>query len=125
VPAGSEEDLWLSLIEHIVLPAAAAFKPDLLLVSAGFDAHVNDPLAGCRLSTESFAHMSRLVRDFATASAVPLGLVLEGGYNIPVLAQCVPVTLAALTDTVPAESVAPDPILTSRAAAQLGRYWQL
>jgi acetoin utilization deacetylase AcuC-like enzyme len=125
VPAGSEEDLWLSLLEHVVLPAAATFKPDLVLVSAGFDAHVDDPLAGCRLSTESFARMARQVRDFATSSAAPLGLVLEGGYNIPILAQCVPVTLSALSDTVPAESVAPDPILTSRAAAQFGRYWPL
>jgi acetoin utilization deacetylase AcuC-like enzyme len=125
VPAGSEEDLWLSLLEHVVLPAATAFDPDLVLVSAGFDAHVDDPLAGCRLGTESFARMARQVRDFATASRAPLGLVLEGGYNIPVLARCVPATLAALTDEIPAESVASDPILTARAAAQIGRYWSL
>lgn len=98
VPAGSEEDLWLSLLERIALPAAAAFKPDLVLLSAGFDAHRDDPLAGCRLHTESFARMARRVRDFAAAAAVPLGLILEGGYNIPVLAECVPATLAALTD---------------------------
>ena len=49
VPAGSEEDLWLSLIEHIVLPAAEQFEPELVLISAGFDAHRDDPLAGCRL----------------------------------------------------------------------------
>jgi acetoin utilization deacetylase AcuC-like enzyme len=98
VPAGSEEDLWLSLLEHIALPAAAAFKPDLVLLSAGFDAHRNDPLAGCCLHTESFARMARHVRDFAAAAAVPLGLILEGGYNVPVLAECIPATLAALTD---------------------------
>ena len=45
VPAGSEEELWLSLIEHIVLPAARAFDPQLVLISAGFDAHLADPLA--------------------------------------------------------------------------------
>ena len=47
VPAGSEDDLWLSLVEHIVLPAGREFEPDLVLVSAGFDAHRDDPLAGC------------------------------------------------------------------------------
>ena len=52
VPAGSEEDLWLSLVEHVVLPAAVAFEPELVLISAGFDAHRLDPLASCRLETE-------------------------------------------------------------------------
>jgi acetoin utilization deacetylase AcuC-like enzyme len=125
VPAGSEEGLWLSLLEHIVLPAAKVFEPDLVLVSAGFDAHVEDPLAGCRLNTQSFARMARQMRDFAAAAHIPLGLVLEGGYNIPVLAECVPATLAALTDDTPAESAAADPLLTSRAAARIGRYWPL
>jgi acetoin utilization deacetylase AcuC-like enzyme len=125
VPAGSEEELWLSLLEHIVLPAARAFEPDLVLVSAGFDAHIEDPLAGCRLSTESFASMARDMRDFIAAAGIPLGLVLEGGYNIPVLAQCVPTTLAALSDDTSAESLASDPLLTSRAAAHIGHYWPL
>ena len=49
VPAGSGEELWLSLVEHVVLPAARAFAPDLVLVSAGFDAHRADPLADCAL----------------------------------------------------------------------------
>ncbi len=111
VPAGSEEDLWLSLLEHLALPAAAAFKPDLILVSAGFDAHLDDPLAGCRLRTESFARMARQLRDFASSASIPLGLVLEGGYNVAVLAECVPATLAALTDGMPAESVARHPLL--------------
>ena len=53
VPPGSEEELWLSLIEHVIVPAAASFDPDLVLVSAGFDAHREDPLASVRLETES------------------------------------------------------------------------
>jgi acetoin utilization deacetylase AcuC-like enzyme len=59
VPAGSEEDLWLSLLEHIVLPVAEAFEPELVLISAGFDAHREDPLASCRLEAGSFAEMAR------------------------------------------------------------------
>jgi len=125
VPAGSQEDLWLSLLEHVVLPAAGAFGPDLVLISAGFDAHREDPLAGCRLETDSFARMARHVRDFARELSVPLGVVLEGGYQPRVLAECVQATLEALTDELPAERAAPAAPLTSHAAAQLARYWPL
>ena len=86
VPAGSEADLWLSLIEHIVLPAAQAFDPDLVLISAGFDAHREDPLADCLLEADSFADMARHVRDLAGRLNVPLGAVLEGGYEPAALA---------------------------------------
>jgi acetoin utilization deacetylase AcuC-like enzyme len=127
VPAGSEQELWLSLLEHVVLPAAGAFAPDLVLVSAGFDAHREDPLAGCRLETESFAEMARHVRDFAAAANVPLGVVLEGGYAPSVLSECVRATLAALAGEGEARSVAPALRHPShaRAAAQVGRYWAL
>ena len=45
VPPGSGDDVWLAMVEHVVVPAARAFKPQLVLVSAGFDAHRDDPLA--------------------------------------------------------------------------------
>jgi acetoin utilization deacetylase AcuC-like enzyme len=125
VPTGSEEELWLSLIEHIVLPVALAFEPELVLVSAGFDAHREDPLASCCLETDSFAQMARQVRGLATSLGVPLGAVLEGGYRPAVLADCVQETLTALADDAPAQSTAPEPLLTPRAAAQIGRYWPL
>jgi len=125
VPAGSEEELWLSLLEHVVLPTAVAFGPDLVLLSAGFDAHLEDPLASCRLQTGSFAEMARHVRDMAAAADAPLGVVLEGGYNQRVLAECVGETLVALTGEEPARSAAPESLLTSRAAAHVGHYWSL
>jgi len=125
VPAGSEEDLWLSLIEHIVIPAAQAFEPDLVLISAGFDAHRKDPLADCRLETASFAEMARHVRDLARQRGAPLGAILEGGYEPVALADCVQQTLAALSGDEPARSAAPEALLTSRAAAQVSHYWPL
>ncbi len=125
VPGGSEEELWLSLIEHIVLPAATEFGPDLVLVSAGFDAHLDDPLADCRLRAGSFAEMARQVRDMAAGLGVPVGAVLEGGYDTAALAECVSVTLAALGGEGKATSAAPEALLTSRAAAHIGHYWQL
>jgi len=125
VPAGSEADLWLSLVEHIVLPVAAAFDPDLVLLSAGFDAHHADPLASCRLDARAFAQMARHVRAFAHERGIPLGAVLEGGYAPHALAQCVAVTLAALADDEPAESAAPEPFFTARAAAHVAHHWEL
>jgi acetoin utilization deacetylase AcuC-like enzyme len=96
VPAGSEENVWLSLLEDEVLPAAAAFKPQLVLISAGFDAHRDDPLAECRLEASSFARMASLTRDAASDWQAPIGAVLEGGYNLSALAESVVATLAAL-----------------------------
>ena len=125
VPAGSEEELWLSLLEHIALPVAEKFEPDLILISAGFDAHRADPLANCRLEAGSFAEMARHVRGLAAQLDVPLGAVLEGGYEPTALAECVRETLTALSGDGPAISAAPEALLTSRAAAHVGHYWPL
>jgi acetoin utilization deacetylase AcuC-like enzyme len=125
VPAGSEEFLWLSLLEHIVLPVAQEFEPDLVLISAGFDAHRDDPLADGRLDAASFAEMARHVRALAEELDVPLGAVLEGGYEPVALAECVQETLTALSGEEPPRSAAPEPLLTSRAASYISHHWQL
>jgi acetoin utilization deacetylase AcuC-like enzyme len=96
VPAGSGEEVWMPLLEDDVLPAAAAFEPQLVLISAGFDAHRDDPLAECRLEASSYARMASLVRDAASAWGAPIGAVLEGGYDLPALADSVVATMAAL-----------------------------
>jgi acetoin utilization deacetylase AcuC-like enzyme len=97
-PAGSEEDLWLSLLEREVLPAASRFEPQLVLISAGFDAHRDDPLAECRLETSTFARMAGMVREAAEGWGAPVGAVLEGGYDLAALAESVVATMAALGD---------------------------
>ena len=129
VPAGSCEPLWCALLEQVVLPAAGAFSPDLVLVSAGFDAHAEDPLAHCRLSTGSFARMAALVADAAAGWGSPLGLVLEGGYDRDVLADCVIATMGALTGERPAGDGEPEPpepaSLLAAAREQVGRHWPL
>jgi acetoin utilization deacetylase AcuC-like enzyme len=125
VPAGSEELLWLSLIEHIAIPVAQEFNPDLVLISAGFDAHRDDPLADCRLDAASFAEMARHVRALTEEFDVSLGVVLEGGYEPTALAECVRETLTALSSDRPPRSAAPEPLLTSRAASYVGHHWQL
>jgi acetoin utilization deacetylase AcuC-like enzyme len=98
VPGGSGEELWLELLDEAILPAGREFAPDLILVSAGFDAHRADPLAGCRLEVSSFAQIALRVRELAAELGVPLGGVLEGGYDIGALAECVVAILAAWGD---------------------------
>jgi acetoin utilization deacetylase AcuC-like enzyme len=98
VPPGSGEREWLGLIEGAVAQAAAEFDPDLLLVSAGFDAHRADPLAGCELETASFAAMARRVRAIARDAGAPLGLVLEGGYHVPSLVESLLATMEAVAE---------------------------
>ncbi len=133
VPPGSAGPLWLALIEQVVLPAAVAFEPELVLVSAGFDAHVKDPLADCRLQTSSFVEMAERVRAMVAAAGIPLGVVLEGGYDSDVLAECVCATLPALAGNTlrggteePARAQEPASVqLIARAREQVGRYWPL
>ncbi len=125
VPAGSDGELWLSLLEHVVIPAAAAFRPELVLISAGFDAHRADPLGGCLLESSDFARMARHVRDLAQQADAPIGAVLEGGYDPPALAESVIATMRALAGDDAAESIAPDRIYTRQAASYVGHHWDL
>jgi len=86
--AGTGDEAYLDAfagVEH----AVAAFEPELLLVSAGFDAHVADPLAQLRLSTELFAELARR----ASALAPRVAAVLEGGYNLDTLPDLVAAAL--------------------------------
>jgi acetoin utilization deacetylase AcuC-like enzyme len=119
VPAGSDEEVWLSLLEHVICPAALAFAPELVLVSAGFDAHRDDPLGGCLLEAESFGEMARHVRELGA----PVAAVLEGGYEPTALAASVAATLAGLAGDRPADSIAPEMIYTPRAAAWVAHHW--
>jgi acetoin utilization deacetylase AcuC-like enzyme len=125
VPSGSDEEVWVSLLEHVIVPVGLEFRPELVLISAGFDAHHADPLGGCRLEADSFAQMARHVRDMAAALGAPIGAVLEGGYDPGALAESVLATISALDHGPSAESIAPDPMITSRVAAHVGHFWTL
>jgi acetoin utilization deacetylase AcuC-like enzyme len=77
----------------VVEPAIRAFDPDLLFVSAGFDAHEADPLADIRLGDADFTWMA----ERAAALAPRVGAVLEGGYNIETLPRLVGAALAGFS----------------------------
>jgi acetoin utilization deacetylase AcuC-like enzyme len=96
VPPGSGEAEWLALLDEALAPRAAEFDPDLVLVSAGFDAHREDPLAGCELESASFAALASRVLAIARASGAPLGVVMEGGYHVPSLVESLLATMEAL-----------------------------
>jgi acetoin utilization deacetylase AcuC-like enzyme len=81
LPAGSGDDELLGALDDLVAPALAGFAPELLLVSAGFDAHVADPLAQMELSEDGFRELARRSATFAPRVAA----VLEGGYNLETL----------------------------------------
>jgi acetoin utilization deacetylase AcuC-like enzyme len=96
VPAGSGDAVFGSLVQHVVVPLARRYAPELVLVSAGFDAHADDPLAGCVVTDAGYATMAASVRALADDLAVPVGVVLEGGYALGALARGVTTTLEVL-----------------------------
>lgn len=97
LPAGAGSRQWRAAMEARVLPALDAFAPELILVSAGFDAHRADPLAGMELETEDFAWAGRRLRELAVRHCRgKLVSTLEGGYDLHALAGSVVAYLAAL-----------------------------
>lgn len=98
LPAGSGDNEYLAVTEHLVLPALRAFDPQLVIVSAGFDAHRRDPLGMMRVTTAGFVAMYRLLLDELDRNRTPHLFVLEGGYNLPALGECVAALLKELTD---------------------------
>ena len=119
VPPGAGDATWVSLVAHVVAPLARAFAPQLVLVSAGYDAHADDPLGGCRVSDEGFAAMAAHVRAVAEGAGAPLALVLEGGYDLAALARSLTATLDVLG--APAAPAAPDVPVHPLAAEATGR----
>jgi acetoin utilization deacetylase AcuC-like enzyme len=83
--AGSGDEQYLHAFDHTVAPAVAAFQPDLVLVSAGFDAHEDDPLAGMNVTESGFRELAKRCTTLAPRTAA----VLEGGYNLATLVQLV------------------------------------
>ena len=125
VPKGSDEEVWLSVLEHVIVPIGLEYRPELVLISAGFDAHRADPLGECQLESESFGAMARQIRDLAAEAKAPLGAVLEGGYDLGSLGAGVTATIAGLRPGEEANSIAPEQIVTPRAASHFGHRWNL
>jgi acetoin utilization deacetylase AcuC-like enzyme len=86
--AGSVDKDYVDAFQTHILPALHGFRPEILFISAGFDAHKDDPLAGIHLTEESFARMTNMLLDGTKESCEGRVVsVLEGGYNLQALAR--------------------------------------
>ena len=96
--AGAGDAEYLRAFQERLCPAALAFRPDFVLVSAGFDAYEHDLLGGMKVTTRGFAELTRIVKEIAgRCCRGRLVSVLEGGYDLEGLAACVEAHLRVLT----------------------------
>jgi acetoin utilization deacetylase AcuC-like enzyme len=121
VPPGSGSDEFLSLVQTVVAPIAREWMPGLLCVSAGYDAHRDDPLANCQVDDTGYGDMSATMRDLAGELEVPVLICLEGGYSLGALSRSVIATLEGFSGdhkprVAPAEPAAPY-------RQRLARFW--
>jgi acetoin utilization deacetylase AcuC-like enzyme len=97
LPPGAGDREYLQTLDEIIGPRVDEYRPELLLVSAGFDAHRDDPLAGMNVSERGFADIASRMREWAdTLTEGRLVLILEGGYHQQALARSVAATIRAL-----------------------------
>jgi acetoin utilization deacetylase AcuC-like enzyme len=130
LPGGASDADYGMLFEELFLPVAQAYRPQLILVSAGFDPHRNDPIGGMMLTERGFAAMCSAMRALAESVCDgKLVLLLEGGYSLEGLSQSVHACVEVLTgrgDSFPTGSTSSD---TRAALAQsrerLKPYWSV
>jgi acetoin utilization deacetylase AcuC-like enzyme len=136
IESGAVDADYRLVFDEVVLPVLRQFQPDLLLVSAGFDAHERDPLATMRLTAEGFGAMTAALRGIAEETCGGrMALVAEGGYDLQALAASLDQTVRALAAPVsdaawPAASVAPVTTSRGRAAADrvkrtIAPFWKV
>ncbi len=96
--AGTEDDAFVGVYRSAVARGLEAFGPEIILVSAGFDAHRQDPLGGLRVTTEGYASVVRILHETAQATCDGrIALVTEGGYDLHALRECLDAAIAVLT----------------------------
>jgi len=97
--SGMGDAEYISVMQNIILPIAYEFCPELILVSAGFDAAVGDPLGGCKVTPECYGHLTHFLSSLANGKVI---LALEGGYNVDSVSYCMTMcTKALLGDPLP------------------------
>ena len=127
MPAGSDHSDYMAAFRELLLPVAREFDPEFVLVSAGFDAHRDDPLASIELDEASFAEMAHALSGLADEHCEGrIALLLEGGYSLAALRDSVYATLVALKDPRPFAPSEGELNPWGRAAAgALASYWNI
>jgi acetoin utilization deacetylase AcuC-like enzyme len=121
LPSGCGDAEYAAVFDHVFVPKLAQFRPDVLLISAGFDAFQHDPLAGMKVTHAGFAAMAHRLRAAAERwSAGRVVAVLEGGYDLEGLGGGMTAVLSALAGpAAPAPALAPMPAhIVARAAIE-------
>jgi acetoin utilization deacetylase AcuC-like enzyme len=128
LPAGQDDADFGAVFHELFLPVGQAFRPDLVLVSAGFDAHVHDPLGGMAVTERGFAAMCSALQDLAaSACGGKLVLLLEGGYDLAGLAGSTRACLEVMTgrrEEFPSGSQRARGALAASHSA-VGKHWPL
>jgi acetoin utilization deacetylase AcuC-like enzyme len=132
LPAGTGFETYEPVFRQVLSPAADRFNPQLILVSAGFDAHWNDPLGGMNISTAGFARLTEILIDLAKMLCDGrIILVQEGGYSLDAMGACVATCINFLLgDDVAVDSLGSAPVPPFRVnsdvlIAELRRIHQL
>lgn len=120
--AGATDADYDAVYRDAVVPVIAEFEPQLVLVSAGFDAHERDPLASMRMTGRGYGSIVRRLMQVAPGGAI--GFVTEGGYELSALASCLDEAFAAIQAGLPAAAVpgglpAASPVLADGVAGPL------
>lgn len=124
VPGGSGDAVYGSLVSHVACELVRAWEPELLLISAGFDAHVDDPLASCRVTEAGFAGMAASLRHAADGVGAPVGVVLEGGYSLSALSDSMAAVMPVLVGPSTPDAVDVDVHpLAEQALGRLAQWW--
>jgi acetoin utilization deacetylase AcuC-like enzyme len=129
LPAGCGDDEYVAAFTDLIVPVAAQFRPEMVLISAGFDADYRDPLAGMQATEDGFRAMTRVLLRIAEEHAGGrLAAILEGGYDLGALRAAVTAVLDELGGSRLAEPIAtPQPrgdVLAPARAAQ-APFWDL
>ncbi|VAX22879.1 Deacetylases, including yeast histone deacetylase and acetoin utilization protein, partial [hydrothermal vent metagenome] len=95
---GAGDDEYCDKFDSQIIPALGGFEPDIIFISAGFDAHIDDPLAGLSLTAKGYAAVTKKILDLAGSK--PVVSTLEGGYNIEALKESVVAHVAQLAKPV-------------------------
>jgi len=127
LPAGQTDADYGVVFHELFLPIGQAFRPDMIVVSAGFDPHERDPIGDMRVTERGFAGMCSAVKDLADETCGgKLVLVLEGGYHLEGLAASVRSCLEVMTgrrENLPGGSASAVLASLSESKSALRRYW--
>jgi acetoin utilization deacetylase AcuC-like enzyme len=121
VPPGTGPREYLALTQHLVAPLGRDWQPQLVIVSAGYDAHRDDPLAQCELDQSAYGGMAAMIRELAAELSAPVLVCLEGGYALEPLARSVVATVEGLA--VEAEPGEADSEPAQRYRERFARSW--